>query len=342
MKLRTLFFALSVLLVIFFACSPDDPDFIPVEDRDRTEQQVADNDSIVNYLQAYYYNKTELASISNPSPSDIKLKTFSGTPDEGYSLLFADDNLLTRTTTFEDTEYTYYILKINQGGGDESPEFTDRVRVEYEGSLVTDASVFDSAVTPTDFNLVGFGVGTGVITGWQRVFTEFNVAASFTTGANVEYDNYGLGVMFLPSGLAYFSSQLVGIPSYSNLIFKFSLFQTEENDHDGDGIPSFIEDLNSDLSVFDEDTDEDNIVNYVDPDDDGDGVSTRNELKPMTYTINVGDPDPPFGNNEYVVSRSEEGSVITIETLIAEDSNNNGTLDYLEEEVAIDNSGEDE
>ncbi|SHG39673.1 FKBP-type peptidyl-prolyl cis-trans isomerase [Winogradskyella jejuensis] len=342
MKLRTLLASITVFTIIIFACSPDDPDFIPVEDRDRGEQQLADNDSIVNYLQTYYYNKTELAMMTNPEPSDIILKIFEGTPDDGYSLLFTDDNLLTRTTTFEDTQYTYYILKINQGGGTESPKFTDKVRVEYEGSLIgTDDSVFDSAVSPTDFNLVGGGINAGgVITGWQRVFPEFNTAASFMTGSDVTYDDYGLGVMFLPSGLAYFSRQLIGIPSYSNLIFKFALFQTQENDHDNDGIPSYVEDLNNNLSVFDHDTDENSIVNYVDPDDDGDGVLTINELERREYIVdtNLGEEEPVLNINEFELTRTESMGIITITTGTIVDANNNSIPDYLDEDATTDYS----
>ncbi len=340
MKLRLTFVYASVLFLIVLACSPDDPDFVPVEDRDRTEQQATDQAILLEYLQTHYYNSGDLSAAINPGVTDIEIDTLIGSVPPNHTLLI--DAVEVKQTTFEEAVYEYYILRINQGGGDGSPKFTDKVRVEYEGSLVTDGSIFDNAVTPVDFNLVGFGANSGgVITGWQRVYPEFNEAASFTTGANVEYNDFGLGVMFLPSGLAYFSSASIpGVPSYSNLVFKFSLFQADANDHDGDGIPSFFEDLNGDLSVFDEDTDEDNIVDYVDPDDDGDGVPTRNELKPTTYIVdtNMGQSEPVLGPNEYLVSRSEDMGVITIETLTAEDTNSNGTLDYLEEEITIDNS----
>lgn len=348
MKIRRIILSISIFSLIVLACSPDDPDFIPVEDRDRTEQQATDKAAILEYLNNNYYNSATLSNLSNPEVSDIVIEGLAegaSVPD-GHTLLI--DAVETRVTTFEDTEYEYYILKINQGGGEASPDFTDKVRVEYEGSLVSDASVFDSAVNPTDFNLVGFGIGSGVIssgviTGWQRVFPEFNEASSFTTGANVVYDDFGLGVMFIPSGLAYFSSQLIGIPSYSNLVFKFALFQTEANDHDNDGIPSVIEDLNSDLNVFDEDTDGDEIVNYVDPDDDGDGVLTINELKRNEYIVNtnIGEQEPILAIGEFELSRSEENGIITITAGLAIDTDNNGTPDYLDVDITTDYSEED-
>ncbi|WP_299118087.1 FKBP-type peptidyl-prolyl cis-trans isomerase [uncultured Winogradskyella sp.] len=340
MKLRRTLSSIALFSLIILACSPDDPDFIPVEDRDRTEQQVTDKAILLDYLQSHYYNSGALSSIQNPEVTDIIITELldGETVPANHSLLLGA--VETKTTTFEDTLYEYYILRINQGGGEASPNFTDKVRVEYEGTLVEDASVFDSAINPLDFDLVGFGVNAGgVITGWQRVFPEFNVASSFTTGSNVQFDDYGLGVMFLPSGLAYFSGQLVGIPSYSNLIFKFALFQTQVNDHDNDGVPSYVEDLNNDLSTFDEDTDENLIVNYVDPDDDGDGVLTINELERTEYPpFNSGDPEPTLGLNEFELFRTEENGMITITTGTIIDSDNNGIMDYLDADITIDYS----
>ncbi|RZN83199.1 MAG: hypothetical protein EVB11_05640 [Winogradskyella sp.] len=339
MKLRRILSSIAIFSLVILACSPDDPDFVPVEDRDRTEQQTTDKAILLDYLQSHYYNSGALSSIQNPEVSDIVITELA----EGQAVPVNHTLLIgaveTKTTTFEDTLYEYYILKINQGGGEASPDFTDKVRVEYEGTLIEDASVFDSAVNPVDFDLVGFGVNAGgVITGWQRVFPEFNEASSFTTGSNVQFDDYGVGVMFLPSGLAYFSSQLVGIPSYSNLIFKFALFQTEVNDHDVDGIPSYLEDLNANLDVFDEDTDENLIVNYVDPDDDGDGVLTRNELERIEYVINVGGQEPTLANNEFELSRVEEMGMITITTGTIVDTDSNNVPDYLDADITIDYS----
>lgn len=350
MKFRKIVLATLFLTTIILACSSDDDSGISlVPDRDRTEQQATDKALFETYFQTHYYNSGELDAIANPEVSDIvitKLEDGEAVPADATLLMGAVE---TRTTTFEDTSYEYYILKINQGGGEKSPEFTDRVRVEYEGSLITDPeegednTIFDSAINPTDFNLVGFGPNSGgVITGWQRVFPEFNEALSFTTGSDVIYDDYGVGVMFLPSGLAYFSRSLVGIPSYSNLVFKFTLLQAEENDHDNDGIPSYIEDLNSDLSTFDEDTDEDLIFNYVDADDDGDGVFTINELErnERVFDTNLGETEPILDVNEYEINRTDDNGVITIETVKALDTNNNNILDYLDEEVTIDYSSD--
>lgn len=342
MKLRTFLTSIIIFSIVIFACSPDEPEISLVPDRDRTEQQATDDALILEYLQTNYFNSDELSSITNPLPSDIEISSVGvdGVVPDGNTLLIESDFLETRTTTFEGTEYTYYILKINQGGGEFSPNFTDRVRTVYEGNLLTDGSVFDSAIAPADFFLVGGGVNAGgVITGWQRVFPEFNVAANIMPGATTTFDDFGLGVMFVPSGLGFFSTQRIGIPSYSNLIFKFALLQAETADHDGDGIPSYLEDLNNNLTTFDEDTDNDFIVNYVDPDDDGDGVLTRNELERRELAaFSNGDPEPTFAENEFELFRVEENGMITITVGQIVDNNNNGIMDHLDVEATTDYS----
>lgn len=272
-----------VLGLVIMTCSDDDDDTNLVPDRDRTEQQASDRDSLLTYLNSHYYNSSDFEVGVDYSIDDIVITKaeFDGNNipivPEGNTLLI--DAVDVKITEYEDAEYEYYILNINEGEGPMSPNFTDKVRVVYEGSLVTDASVFDRAPTPQDFDLVGVAQGIGTIVGWQRVMPEFNVAESFEIDGNgfVNYSGYGLGVMFIPSGLAYFSTQLIGIPSYSNLIFKFELYQTELNDHENDLVYSHVEDLNNNLNPFDDDSDEDGIPNYLDADDDGDGVPTRNE-----------------------------------------------------------------
>ena len=71
-----------------------------------------------------------------------------------------------------------------------------------------------------DFDLIA------TISGWGKVISQFNNAETFyvNNDGTVSYTNPGIGVMFLPSGLAYFSSSAGSVPVYSNLIFKFKLY----------------------------------------------------------------------------------------------------------------------
>jgi hypothetical protein len=49
------------------------------------------------------------------------------------------------------------------------------------------------------------------------------------------------------------------VPVYSNLIFKFKVFQSEENDHDFDNVPSHLEDINGNTDLTDDNSDDDSV-----------------------------------------------------------------------------------
>src|SRR5690606_31487701 len=101
-------------------------------------------------------------------------------------------------------------------------------------------------------------------------------------GDPASYLDFGAGVMFIPSGLAYFNYATATIPSYAPLMFKFKFYSMERDDYDGDGILSIDEDINHNGIFTDDDTDGDGIQNYMDPDDDGDGYNTKIETRYIT------------------------------------------------------------
>ena len=284
---------LITILLLGFSCGDDDDDgIIEVPEADRTEQQVIDNDSLVSYLQSHYVDASLLSNNPTISFTEININQL---PDDGElpnpnqnSLLI--DIVETLTTTYFDVEYEYYILKINQGGSENSPNFSDKVRVSYEGTLMDD-TVFDSSSTPVDFDL------TSTIAGWGRVLPEFNLAEDFIINSDgtVTYNNPGIGIMFLPSGLGYYSAAAGSVPVYSNLIFKFKVFQSELNDHDFDNVPSHLEDINGDYDLTNDNSDDDTFADFVDSDDDNDGTLTIDEdLEPDSdLTVDRdGDGDP--------------------------------------------------
>lgn len=338
MKFKNLRFSLYLLVIIvaFVSCEEDDAPVVTFEERDRAEQQIADKDSLLGYLSSHYYNSSFFEPNSNQKYTDIvitKLEEGEVVP-VGNSLLI--DAVETHFTEFLDVEYEYYILRLNQGGG-EGPKFTDAVRVRYEGTSANTNEVFDVISTPNDLTLVGNGFSTfGTIKAWQLILPTFDTAVNFDIdgNGNVNYQNFGLGVMFVPSGLAYFSGTSTG-RAYDNLIFKFELLQYEELDHDQDGLPSYAEDLDGDTNVNNDDTDGDQFPNYVDADDDGDGVLTFDELLQNTRSFNEGEEEPVLNENEYELSRATSDGITTITTVTALDTNNNGILDYLDESVTI-------
>lgn len=356
MKTKTLRISILLLILfsIFISCKDDDDSTTTIEVEDRTEQQVKDNDSILLYLTTHYYNSNEIASLEDPQYTDIIITELEQDTDGNYLPLedTVNNTLLidavdTYETEYLEASYKYYVLHINQGGGD-APKFTDQVRVRYEGTSINDdGDVFDAVITPEELRLYGDGFTTlGSIRAWQLVMPLFKTAIEPSEGYDivngvVDYNNFGLGIMFVPSGLAYFSGTSTG-SSYDNLMFKFELLQYEEMDHDNDGIPSYLEDLDDNTDAFDDDTDEDGFPNYIDFDDDGDGVSTFDELISGEYTFDVGGEEPTLANNEYEYSRSEDAGEITIKTVTVVDDNDNETPDFLEASVSINYNEEDE
>ncbi len=322
------FLVLSFTLTIFSCNNDDDSGTTTVELRDREEQQADDIEAIENYLKTYYYNASDFDDVETPKIKDIVITT---NPegrvrlwDELYDPISNPTGRLRDTTiNFVGIDYKYYILTLNKGGGETSPNFSDKVRVIYEGRLL-DNTVFETIVTPVDLDLVPLNPDDFIIPGWRKVFPAFNVATSLleNNDGTVSYTNHGAGIMFLPSGLAYFANApSVDIPAYSPLIFEFELLQSFVNDHDFDGVPSYLEDIDGDTDFFldpddpdkegDDDTDNNRVPDYFDPDDDGDGVLTidedwngdgdpTNDMSPINPTI------PRYLDPEVAESREEE------------------------------------
>ncbi|AXT20603.1 peptidylprolyl isomerase [Flavobacteriaceae bacterium AU392] len=294
MKIGKIIFFILCLTVILNSCGNDDDDINIQPPRDRAEQQVIDRDTLLEYLNTHFYNSASLANNPNPTINDIiisEVPPLGGLPDPANNTLLIDAVEI-RQTVFAGVDYEFYILNIRTGGGTNSPNVSDNVLVNFSGSLL-DGEVFDDSVNPIDFDLIG------VVPGFSRAFLDFNEAESFNINPDgtVDFINPGIGVVFMPSGLGFFDnpSASSGIPFFAPLIFKFELFSTRVNDHDDDGIPSYLEDLNNDLDVRTDDTDEDGSFNFLDTDDDNDGVRTIDEdLEPDTdLTVDRdGDGDP--------------------------------------------------
>ncbi len=343
MKIKNYATFLLVLVLGFTGCKKNDDDEITtVPERDRAEQQLIDKDSLLGYLNTHYYNASTFSTPANFKMSDLIISelpkdangNYLDLPDPDNNTLLIDDVEI-KTTTYLDVEYEYYVLRLNQGGGN-MPKFTDNISINYSGNLM-DETVFDSTVNSTVFDLIN------LIQGWRSVLVEFSTSDGsyvINPDGTVEFNDYGFGAMFLPSGLAYYSSAPSGIAVYSNLIFKFELYQSAHNDHDADGIFSHLEDVNNNQNAFDDDTDSDNVPDFLDANDDNDSIITRNELKFNTYTVdtNQGELEPVFSENEIELSRSETAGVITIKTVEIVDSNNDGTPDYLDKDTVINHS----
>ena len=217
MKLERLSLIILCLTMYLSSCKKDDngDDGITViEVKDRTEQQAIDIALIEDYLEKHYYNSDDFTGNADASLSDLVITKLADgeteAPTGHTKLIDAVGN--PKTTNFLDIDYEYYVLSLNVGGGFDSPTFADEVLVGYEG-FTLENEVFDSAINPVEFDLVS------LIPAWKKVLPEFNTAENFVENGDgtVSFLNRGIGVMFIPSGLAYFSSATAGISAYSSI-----------------------------------------------------------------------------------------------------------------------------
>jgi hypothetical protein len=261
----------------FYSCQNEDSTSVTT-DRPYEEVYLEDIAEIEDFLHSHY------ATID----SEYNV-TFTQIP-EGSSQQSVWDmpELDTIQRKRHDITYTIYYLNLREGSG-ENITRVDSSFVSYKGfsfaKTTVDAvdtytqTVFDSKQNPVWLSL------DEVIRGWAEVIPKFKTG-TFNPIPNIDgtidfNDNFGTGVMFLPSGLAYFSSGTLTIPSYAPLVFSFKLHNLRRRDHDRDGIlsmheygPNFVDDAI--------DTDGDERPDYIDVDDDADGVLTKTE-RSFTY-----------------------------------------------------------
>lgn len=279
------YFILIITTLSLFSCSKDDNAIEEVPLRDYAEQYAKDNDSIEKYLNNYYIEEITNAP-GQPEDQDIKMTKIpvGGTQSSIMSLLNSPTfpKLLVRNVDLDDITYKLYYLVLREGVG-EKPTNVDGVFADYKGTLLN-GTVFDQSKNPQGlYNLDGVTQSPGipVIRGWSEVFPEFrtgNYDESELGDGTLVYKDFGAGVMFLPSRLAYYSSASGAIPSYTPIMFSFKLYELRRYDHDNDGIFSYLEDINGDGNVYNDDTDVDGKPDFGDEDDDGDGFLTRREI----------------------------------------------------------------
>ena len=257
------------------SCNKDDEGTEePVPPRDRGEQELEDQAALEAYLDTHFYNYEDFENPPADFNYQIEIDTINAA-NAGKTPLSESPLLETKTFNYEGVDYTFYILKVREGAEEQyQPKFSDSTFVSYKGTLLN-RSMFDASVNPVWFDL------TRTIPGFSQSLSEFKGASGFEIQPDntiVWNNDFGIGAVFLPSGLGYFNSGQASIPAYSPLVFSFRLYGANEADHDGDGIPSWMEDLNGDELVNNDDTNSNFVPNYLDADDDGDFVPTKEEI----------------------------------------------------------------
>lgn len=311
MKLRSLFWPLAIT-IIATACKNDDDSEDVAPPRAMAEVATENDDEIQSYLRTHFYNYDDFENPPTDFDYKIVLDTIEG--DNAGKIPLADmPGLKSKTITVTAAQlgldtgeanvaFTYYYLSVRDGEGPR-PTIGDSVFLKYEGRLLNDYR-FDYRDTYGWQNL------PQTIRGYADGISNFNSGGDTVLNPDGTYEipDTGIGLMILPSGLGYFNSIAGSIPAYSPLIFKVEIGKIVENtDYDGDGIPSIFEDLNQNGYLGDDNTDLESekslgsaqYPNYMDSDDDNDGIPTRDEIEiddngNITFPDSDGDGIPDY------------------------------------------------
>ena len=288
------YFILLITTLSLFSCSKTDPVEItpPIA---YAVQYPIDIAVIEDYLKANHITVVNHPGVVDDQDVTITKITDAATQPSLMSYLDAPayPKLLFRIVKLHAIEYKLYYLVLREGVGG-SPCNVDGVLTSYSGNYLqrSVATGSDSSVSATKFEELKYPQSffdlPSTITGWGETFPQFKTGTySANPDGTVAYNNFGAGVMFIPSGLAYYNRSTGSIPAYAPLVFSFKLYETSSLDQDKDGIPSLQEDLDGDRYVYylasgitnPDDTDKDGIPDFLDVDDDGDNYTTKLEIK---------------------------------------------------------------
>jgi len=280
--------------VVILSCSlllwncKDDDNTKEIKERDRQEVFNKDISDIESFLKSNSIEVLETGvkfdSVASESSNSIWKQTqYPLRSITLKNLPYATNSSTGKVEKVEDNvEYKIYYLVINEGGG-EKPSIHDNIFTAYTGYNL-DRSVFDNLPFGFWSGYPANGSSIETIAGYRQILEQINTASGVIENEDgtYTYDNPGRVVVFLPSGLAYFSSSTSNIDAYSPIIFDIKSIAFKEVDHDNDGILTKYEDVNGNGDLWDDDTDGDGKPNFLDVDDDGDGYTTREEI---TYTV---------------------------------------------------------
>lgn len=272
-RILSKFSIIAAACILALSCNKDDDAGI-APPRDYGVQYATERADIEKYLDDHYI---EVDANMNVTIDSLDTEhTISIRNQTAYQLL-------SKEVVFSGITYKVYYLVLNEGIGD-APTRGDNILAAYKGQLLN-GTQFDSnpfPQSPASLN--------DAILGWQEIvplFKEGVYIPNPPTDPNgpAQFENYGAGVMILPSALAYYDRSLDTAPAYSTMIFSFKLYRVDDTDIDGDGIVNRDEMGGfDDVSKFD--SDGDGIPNYRDTDDDNDGVLTRDEItNPVTNQL---------------------------------------------------------
>lgn len=272
-----------LLSITTLSCKKDD-DRGPIAARDRQEVYDENIVEIEQYLQNHYLETSDF-SINEITSGETSIWDDMNNPDNPYPLQSITVKNDTRSTLLTDhdngdpVDYKLYYIIINEGLGS-YPTSVDSTLTAYKGWTMED-TVFDQNNTGVWFTFPESAFSS--ISGFRQILSKIKTSPasqpSIGLDGTLSWPDHGRVIVFIPSGLAYFSISRPNIGQYRPLIFDIKLFYRRQRDHDNDRVESQYEDLNGDNNYFNDDTDGDKLPDFVDTDDDGDGFLTKFEIR---------------------------------------------------------------
>lgn len=285
-------FSLLFATLVFVSCgnNNDNDGFTPTAIEPLAAINENNEAELVAFLQTHYYDE----AIKPIDEAPDKTATLWDDPRLGVKQVMvrpSEHNLETEGYTEDEIAngiaHNLYYFLVQEGVGN-TVTTADSVYVQYAGRTL-DLNLFDQVKQG------GSWFDLARIQAPQQGFRGFAEGAALLKTASEIIDNAdgtfsaldaGRGFFFFGSALGSYQNAQATIPAYGPMFFEIKVLARKITDHDGDGIPSYLEDLNQNGYLFDDNTDlEDEIENrrtilpnYFDPDDDGDGTPTACEI----------------------------------------------------------------
>ena len=306
------YFGPLLIMTLLWSCGNDDDGLGGEVVPPRLLSEVAPEDEaeIQEFLETHFYNYEEFEAMAPGFDYRVRIDTIAG-ENANKTSLADSDKLMSAIINISSTDFgldegevdiphRYYYLLAREGGG-VAPTIADSTYVSYEG-VNLDGSAFDSALGAGRwFDLQGTLTVPGSIRGFKEGISKFKSGTGVIEMEDGTFmiENFGSGLIIMPSGLAYFNGTQPG-ESYAPIIFNINLLEVETSDHDRDGVPSIEEDRDNDENLFNDDTDGDGLPDYLDVDDDNDGTFTIDEVTDddgnviLPYPDTDGDGTPDY------------------------------------------------
>ncbi len=300
MKIKILILLILSSTILYVSCNNDDD---TSDDFDPAAQSLIDDETIKTYLNTHYY----IPPTINEDFGVIDTILNGETPLMNLAQI--------QEITRDDIIYKLYYVKATPEGNGESPIYFDDFFTKYQGYTIDDENIkFDERIT---YNWIKFLDGR--IMGWSYGFQNFKSGSNIVSLPDepIKYDQPGKGIIFIPSGLAYKDIGVGDINPNTPLLFHIELGAIHRDDQDADGIYTMFEDLNEDQDYENDDTDNDDVPNYLDSDDDNDHIWSIYEN---------GDPNGDGNPDDAIDSDGDN-----IPDYLDDDDDNDGIPTYLEE-----------